>query len=136
MVPFTIACGECFFCQRGYPSGCERSNPDAAKRLSFGVIRRPGCLVTPICLVDIRADRQNICVFRLPMRAPSRCRSLTDEQALFLSDIFSTGYMAADFCDIKDGDTSRLGLRSGWTVRYPLGFPAWRGTGDRDRYRA
>ena len=31
VVPFTIACGECFFCQRGYFSGCERSNPNAAK---------------------------------------------------------------------------------------------------------
>jgi Alcohol dehydrogenase GroES-like domain len=31
VVPFTIACGECFFCQRGYFSGCERSNPDAEK---------------------------------------------------------------------------------------------------------
>ena len=30
VVPFTIACGECFFCQRGYFSGCERSNPNAA----------------------------------------------------------------------------------------------------------
>ena len=31
VVPFTISCGECFFCKRGFYSGCERSNPDAAK---------------------------------------------------------------------------------------------------------
>jgi threonine dehydrogenase-like Zn-dependent dehydrogenase len=31
VVPFTIACGECFFCQRGYFSACERSNPDREK---------------------------------------------------------------------------------------------------------
>jgi threonine dehydrogenase-like Zn-dependent dehydrogenase len=31
VIPFTIACGECFFCKRGYFSGCERSNPDRAK---------------------------------------------------------------------------------------------------------
>ena len=31
VVPFTISCGECFFCRRGYYSGCERSNPDAVK---------------------------------------------------------------------------------------------------------
>jgi threonine dehydrogenase-like Zn-dependent dehydrogenase len=31
VVPFTIACGECFFCKRGFFSGCERSNPNAAK---------------------------------------------------------------------------------------------------------
>ena len=35
VVPFTIACGECFFCQRGLYSGCERTNPDrqAAEKL-------------------------------------------------------------------------------------------------------
>jgi threonine dehydrogenase-like Zn-dependent dehydrogenase len=31
VVPFTIACGECFCCQRGFYSGCERSNPDKTK---------------------------------------------------------------------------------------------------------
>src|ERR1700704_2668932 len=31
VVPFTIACGECFFCQRGFHSACERTNPDAAE---------------------------------------------------------------------------------------------------------
>ena len=31
VVPFTIACGECFFCKRGFFSGCERTNPDKAK---------------------------------------------------------------------------------------------------------
>jgi threonine dehydrogenase-like Zn-dependent dehydrogenase len=31
VVPFTIACGECFFCTRGFFSGCERSNPNAEK---------------------------------------------------------------------------------------------------------
>jgi threonine dehydrogenase-like Zn-dependent dehydrogenase len=32
VVPFTIACGECFFCQRGFLSGCERSNPAESKK--------------------------------------------------------------------------------------------------------
>ena len=43
---------------------------------------------------------------RSPTSVRSRCRStLTDEQVLFLSDIFPTGYMAAENCDIKPGDT-------------------------------
>jgi threonine dehydrogenase-like Zn-dependent dehydrogenase len=37
-----------------------------------------------------------------PIKVPD---GLTDDQVLFLSDIFPTGYMAAEFCDIKDGDT-------------------------------
>jgi threonine dehydrogenase-like Zn-dependent dehydrogenase len=35
VVPFTIACGECFFCQRGYHFGCERTNPDADKAIKY-----------------------------------------------------------------------------------------------------
>jgi threonine dehydrogenase-like Zn-dependent dehydrogenase len=39
VVPFTIACGECFFCKRGFYSGCERSNPDRqkAEKLQFAI---------------------------------------------------------------------------------------------------
>jgi threonine dehydrogenase-like Zn-dependent dehydrogenase len=37
-----------------------------------------------------------------PIKIPS---GLTDDQVLFLSDIFPTGYMAADFCDLKGGET-------------------------------
>ena len=106
VVPFTIACGECFFCTRGYFSGCERSNPNRqmAEKLwghspagLFGYshllggypggqaeyMRVPYADVGPIVVPD----------------------GLTDEQVLFLSDIFPTGYMGAEFCDIKGGET-------------------------------
>ena len=39
VVPFTIACGECFFCQRGYSSGCKRSNPRHGESVEAGGIR-------------------------------------------------------------------------------------------------
>ena len=45
-----------------------------------------------------------------PLKVPD---GLTDEQVLFLSDIFPTGYMGAEMCDIKPGDIDRrLGLRA------------------------
>jgi threonine dehydrogenase-like Zn-dependent dehydrogenase len=106
VVPFTISCGECFFCQRGYFSGCERSNPnkDAAEKLwghspagLFGYSHMLGGFAggqaeyLRVPFADVG-----------PLKVPT---GLSDEQVLFLSDIFPTGYMAADFCDIKGGET-------------------------------
>jgi threonine dehydrogenase-like Zn-dependent dehydrogenase len=108
VVPFTIACGECFFCKRGFYSGCERSNPAKSKQKAetmwghspaglFGYSHLLGgypggqaeYLRVPFADVG-------------PMKVPT---GLSDEQVLFLSDIFPTGYMAAEFCDIQPGDT-------------------------------
>lgn len=106
VVPFTISCGECYFCQKGFFSACERSNPnhETAEKLwghspagLFGYSHMLGgysggqaeYLRVPYADVG-------------PLKIPS---GLTDEQVLFLSDIFPTGYMAAEFCDIKPGDT-------------------------------
>ncbi|CCV05752.1 putative oxidoreductase, Zn-dependent and NAD(P)-binding (fragment) [Mesorhizobium metallidurans STM 2683] len=50
VVPFTIACGECFFCKRGFYSGCERSNPSKSKRPKrCGAILPQVSLATLIC---------------------------------------------------------------------------------------
>ena len=106
VVPFTIACGECFFCQRGYFSGCERSNPNkkAAEKL-WG--NSPAGLFGYSHLLGGYAGGQAE-YMRVPfadvgpIKVPN---GLTDEQVLFLSDIFPTGYMAADFCNIQPGDT-------------------------------
>jgi threonine dehydrogenase-like Zn-dependent dehydrogenase len=106
VVPFTISCGECFFCRRGFFSGCERSNPNhkMAEKLwghspagLFGYSHMLGgyaggqaeYLRVPFADVG-------------PIKVPE---GLTDEQVLFLSDIFPTGYMAAEFCNIQPGDT-------------------------------
>ncbi len=106
VIPFTIACGQCFFCQRGEFSGCERSNPDQAKaKLLWG--NSPAGLFGYSHLLGGYAGGQAE-YLRVPfadigpMKVPE---GLTDEQVLFLSDIFPTGYMAADFCDIQPGQT-------------------------------
>ncbi|MDR6955809.1 threonine dehydrogenase-like Zn-dependent dehydrogenase [Ancylobacter sp. 3268] len=106
VVPFTIACGECFFCKRGFYSGCERTNPDREKAAKLWG-NSPGGLFGYSHLLGGYAGGQAK-YLRVPyadvgpIKVPDH---LTDEQVLFLSDIFPTGYMAADFCDIQPGDT-------------------------------
>jgi len=105
VVPFTISCGECFFCQRGLFSGCERTNPDRAKAEKLWG-HSPGGLFGYSHLLGgyaggqaeyLRVPHANVG----PIKVPDH---LTDEQVLFLSDIFPTGYMAAEFCNIHQGD--------------------------------
>ena len=108
VVPFTISCGECFFCKKGLYSGCERSNPspnrDVAEKL-WG--HSPAGLFGYTHLLGGYAGGQAE-YLRVPY-ADFGCikvpEGLTDEQVLFLSDIFPTGYMGADFCEIEPGDT-------------------------------
>ena len=66
-----------------------------------------------------------------PIKVPN---GLTDEQVLFLSDIFPTGYMGAEMCDIKPGDVVAVwGCGPGGTVRHRERLPARRRAGHRDR---
>ena len=107
VVPFVIACGKCFHCSRLQYSACDNSNPaenDASETLYgyqmsglFGYshltggypggqaeyVRVPFADIGPIVVPD----------------------GLDDEQVLFLSDILPTGWMAAENCEIEDGDT-------------------------------
>jgi len=106
VVPFTISCGECFFCTRGFFSGCERSNPNKgmAEKLwghspaaLFGYSHILGGI--PGGQAEyVRVPYADVG----PIKVPD---GLTDEQVLFLSDIFPTGYMGADFCGLKGGET-------------------------------
>ena len=108
VVPFTISCGHCFFCQQGQFSACDNGNPvenqDASEKLyghamgaAFGYshltggyaggqaeyVRVPFSDVGPIVIPD----------------------GLEDEEVLFLSDILPTGWMAAENAVIEPGDT-------------------------------
>jgi threonine dehydrogenase-like Zn-dependent dehydrogenase len=105
VVPFTICCGECDQCRRGFFSVCERSNRNAGiASKAFGhttaglfgyshltggyaggqaeYVRVPYADVTPVKIPD----------------------GLTDDQVLFLGDIFPTGWQAAIQCDIRPTD--------------------------------
>jgi threonine dehydrogenase-like Zn-dependent dehydrogenase len=105
VVPFTIACGRCFFCEKQLWSLCDNSNPNAwmAEKLYgystsglFGYSHLTGgyaggqAQYARVPFADVG-----------PLKVPD---TLADEQVLFLSDIFPTGYMAAENCEIKRGD--------------------------------
>jgi threonine dehydrogenase-like Zn-dependent dehydrogenase len=106
VVPFTISCGECFFCQRGFFSGCERSNPDHEKAEKLWGHSPAGLFGYSHLLGGYPGGQAEY--LRVPyadvgpIKVPD---GLSDEQVLFLSDIFPTGYMAAEFCNIQPGDT-------------------------------
>lgn len=106
VVPFTIACGDCFFCERGFYSACERSNPNREKAEKLWGHSPAGLFGYSHMLGGYAGGQAEY--LRVPyadtgaLKVPS---GLDDEQVLFLSDILPTGYMAADFCNIKQGDT-------------------------------
>jgi len=106
VVPFTISCGQCFFCKRGYFSGCERSNPNAEAAAKIWGHSPAGLFGYSHLLGGFPGGQAEY--LRVPyadvgpIKVPE---GLTDEQVLFLSDIFPTGYMGAEFCDIKGGET-------------------------------
>lgn len=105
VVPFTISCGHCFFCEQKLWSLCDNSNPNAwmAEAL-YGY--SPAGLYGYSHLMGGYAGGQAEYV-RVPfadvgpIKVPDH---LTDEQVLFISDIFPTGYMAAENCNIRPGD--------------------------------
>uniref|UniRef100_Q022X1 Alcohol dehydrogenase GroES domain protein n=1 Tax=Solibacter usitatus (strain Ellin6076) TaxID=234267 RepID=Q022X1_SOLUE len=106
VVPFPISCGKCFFCEKQMYSLCENSNPNAwlAEKL-WG--HSPAGLFGYSHLLGGFAGGQAEYA-RVPFAdvGPIRIENgFTDEQVLFLSDIFPTGYMAAEACDIQPGDT-------------------------------
>lgn len=106
IVPFPIACGACYFCARGLYSCCDNSNPNAwlaekfyghATAGLFGYSHMTGGYAGGQAQYA-RVPFADVGPFAVP-------DSLTDEQVLFLTDIFPTGYMAAENCDIMPGDT-------------------------------
>jgi threonine dehydrogenase-like Zn-dependent dehydrogenase len=104
-VPFCIACGHCFFCENGMTAQCDNSNPNASMAEKvygssaaglfgyshlFGGYAGGQAQYVRVPFADVG-----------PVKIPE---AVTDEQALFLTDIFPTGYMAAENCDIRPGD--------------------------------
>lgn len=106
VVPFVIACGNCFFCTKGLFSCCDKSNPNA--KLAEKVMGHAPCGAFGFShLLGGFAGGQAE-YLRVPYAdvGPLKIESdLPDEKVLFLSDIFPTGYMAAENAEIEKGDT-------------------------------
>ncbi len=106
VVPFTIACGQCFYCKQNLWSLCDNSNPNAwIAETAYGY--SPSALFGYSHMLGGYAGGQAEYV-RVPfadvgpLKVPE---SLTDDQVLFLTDIFPTGYQAAENGNIQPGDT-------------------------------
>lgn len=106
VVPFPIACGHCFFCQKELFSLCENSNPNAWMAEKMWGHSPAGIFGYSHLLGGYAGGQAEYARVPFadvgPIKVPE---GLTDEQVLFLSDIFPTGYMGADLCDIQPGDT-------------------------------
>ncbi len=108
VVPFVIACGSCFFCGKQQYSACDNSNvPDKADMSEtlwgyqaaglFGYTHLTGGYAGGQAEY-VRVPYSDIGPVVIP-------DGIEDEKVLFLSDILPTGWMAAENCDIEDGDT-------------------------------
>ena len=106
VVPFAIACGSCFFCSRQLFSLCDNTNPNAeiaegmygySTAGLFGYTHMYGGYAGGQAQY-VRVPYSDFGCFKVP-------ESLADEKVLFLTDIFPTGFMAAENCNIQPGDT-------------------------------
>jgi len=106
VVPFPIACGSCWSCQQRLFSLCENSNPNASIAEALWGRSPAGIFGYSHMLGGYAGGQAEYARVPFadvgPIKVPD---SLEDEQALFLSDIFPTGWMAAENCDIHPGDT-------------------------------
>src|SRR5215213_8879877 len=133
VVPFPIACGVCSACQKGMYSLCENSNPNAwmAEKLwghsgagIFGYSHLTGGFAggqaeyVRVPFADVG-----------PLKVPD---GMSDEQALFLSDILPTGYMGAEMCDIQPGDVIAV-WGCGPVGQFAIASAFMRGAGHRHR---
>jgi threonine dehydrogenase-like Zn-dependent dehydrogenase len=126
VVPFPIACGGCYFCHRHLWSLCDNSNPNA--RLAEALFgHAPAGIFGYSHLMGGYAGGQAEYV-RVPfadvgpLKVPE---SLSDDQVLFLTDIFPTGYQAVEVCDLKGGETvavwgcgpvGQFAIKSAWML--------------------
>jgi threonine dehydrogenase-like Zn-dependent dehydrogenase len=126
VVPFTIACGRCFFCEHQLWSACDNSNPNAWMLEEMYGYSGSGLFGYSHMMGGYAGGQAEYVRVPFadvgPIKVPD---GLSDEQVLFLSDIYPTGYMAADNCNITPGDTvavwgcgpvGQFAIRSAWML--------------------
>jgi threonine dehydrogenase-like Zn-dependent dehydrogenase len=108
VVPFVIACGGCFFCQKQMFACCDNSNP--AEKTEFSLLAYGHPMSGLFGYTHLtggysggQAEYARVPFADVgPLKIPN---GVPDEQVLFLSDIFPTGWQAAENCNIQPGDT-------------------------------
>ena len=131
VVPFNIACGRCFFCERGLFANCENTNP-ASNDIASGVF---GYSHTTGGFEGGQAEYVRVPFADVgPTKIPD---DMHDEEVLFLSDILPTGYQAAEMGEIAEGrDGGGLRLRPGRALRPAVRVAHGRRPGHRGGPRA
>lgn len=107
VVPFPIACGHCFFCEHQLPGHCENSNPEKYGPEGGLLAQKGGALFGYTDLYG-GYDGGQAQYVRVPYAdfGPRKVPdNLTDEQVLFLTDIFPTGYTGIDWGNVQGGET-------------------------------
>ena len=106
VVPFTIACGKCWFCEQTMFSLCDNTNPNHEQAETAMGHSPSGLFGYSHMLGGYPGGQAQY--LRVPHAdvGPIKIESaLPDEKVLFLSDIYPTGYMAAENANIQPGDT-------------------------------
>jgi len=104
VAPFTISCGRCFYCQNQLWSLCDNSNPNAAALELLNGFSSAGLFGYSHLYGGYAGGQAQYARVPFADYGPIKIESdLADEQVVFLSDIFPTGYMAAENCAIKSG---------------------------------
>jgi threonine dehydrogenase-like Zn-dependent dehydrogenase len=105
VVPFPIACGRCNACKQELYSGCENSNPNAGMAEKMFGHATSGIFGYSHLTGGYAGGQAEYARVPFADVGPMKIENgFADEQVLFLSDIFPTGYMGAEMCDIKRGD--------------------------------
>ena len=105
VVPFTIACGNCWHCAHEMWSLCENSNPNAALAETLMGHAASGAFGYSHLTGGFAGGQAEFARVPFADVGPLKVdRALSDEQVLFLSDILPTGYMGAEMCDIQPSD--------------------------------
>ncbi|GGC99901.1 zinc-dependent alcohol dehydrogenase [Aquisalinus flavus] len=99
VIPSTVSCGGCSYCRSGYTGQCDEANPNG-KRAGTAFYGGPEAAggFDGLQAEYARIPYANTSLVRLPS-------SVTDDQAIMLSDIYPTGYFGADMAEISQGDT-------------------------------
>lgn len=105
VVPFTIACGSCFFCSRKIWSACDNTNPNAHLMEPLYGYSGSGLFGYSHMMGGYAGGQAQYVRVPFANVGPLKIENdLPDEKVLFLSDILPTGYMAAENAQISEGD--------------------------------
>jgi threonine dehydrogenase-like Zn-dependent dehydrogenase len=106
VVPFTIACGNCEFCKKKIWSACDNTNPNAHLMEAAYGYSGSGLFGYSHMMGGYAGGQAQYVRVPFANVGPLKIESdLPDEKVLFLSDIFPTGYMAAENAQIQENDT-------------------------------